>query len=63
MKQVYLSLLLAGLTAAPALGQKTTVNVFQFADLAKPDVEQTAWYNGRYKYAMAYDPVQKVVVR
>lgn len=26
MKQVYLSLLLAGLTAAPALGQKTTVN-------------------------------------
>lgn len=28
MKQVYLSLLLAGLTAAPALGQKTTVNAF-----------------------------------
>lgn len=38
-----------------------TTNVFQFADLAKPDVEQTAWYNGRYKYAMAYDPVQKVM--
>lgn len=34
-----------------------TTNVFQFADLAEPDVEQTAWYNGRYKYAMAYDPV------
>lgn len=28
MKQIYLSLLLAGLTAAPALGQKTTVNAF-----------------------------------
>lgn len=38
-----------------------TTNVFQFADLAEPDVEQTAWYNGRYKYAMAYDPVQKVM--
>ena len=38
-----------------------TTNVFQFADLAKPDVEQTAWYNGRYKYAMAYDPVHKVM--
>lgn len=38
-----------------------TTNVFQFADLAKPDVEQTAWYNGRYKYAMAYDPVQNVM--
>lgn len=34
-----------------------TTNVFQFADLAEPDGEQTAWYNGRYKYAMAYDPV------
>lgn len=38
-----------------------TTNVFQFADLAKPDVEQTAWYNGRYKYAMAYDPVNEVM--
>ena len=38
-----------------------TTNVFQFADLAKPDVEQTAWYNGRYKYAMAYDPVHKMM--
>lgn len=38
-----------------------TTNVFQFADLAKPDVEQTAWYNGRYKYAMAYDPVHEVM--
>lgn len=38
-----------------------TTNVFQFADLAEPDVEQTAWYNGRYKYAMAYDPVRKVM--
>lgn len=38
-----------------------TTNVFQFADLAEPDVEQTAWYNGRYKYAMAYDPVNKVM--
>lgn len=38
-----------------------TTNVFQFADLAKPDVEQTAWYNGRYKYAMAYDPVKEVM--
>lgn len=38
-----------------------TTNVFQFADLAKPDVEQTAWYNGRYKYAMAYDPVHKAM--
>lgn len=38
-----------------------TTNVFQFADLATPDVEQRAWYNGRYKYAMAYDPVQKVM--
>ena len=38
-----------------------TTNVFQFADLAEPDVEQTAWYNGRYKYAMAYDPVQKMM--
>lgn len=38
-----------------------TTNVFQFADLAEPDVEQTAWYNGRYKYAMAYDPVNEVM--
>ncbi len=38
-----------------------TTNVFQFADLAEPDVEQTAWYNGRYKYAMAYDPVNDVM--
>lgn len=38
-----------------------TTNVFQFADLAEPDVEQTAWYNGRYKYAMAYDPVKEVM--
>lgn len=38
-----------------------TTNVFQFADLAEPDVEQTAWYNGRYKYAMAYDPVNKAM--
>lgn len=38
-----------------------TTNVFQFADLAKPDVEQTAWYNGRYKYAMAYDLVHEVM--
>lgn len=38
-----------------------TTNVFQFADLAAPDVEQTAWYNGRYKYAMAYDPVNEVM--
>ena len=38
-----------------------TTNVFQFADLAKPDVEQTVWYNGRYKYAMAYDPVNEVM--
>lgn len=38
-----------------------TTNVFQFADLADPDVEQTAWYNGRYKYAMAYDPVNEVM--
>lgn len=38
-----------------------TTNVFQFADLAEPDVEQTIWYNGRYKYAMAYDPVNEVM--
>ncbi len=38
-----------------------TTNVFQFADLAEPDVEQTAWYNGRYKYAMAYDPVNEMM--
>lgn len=38
-----------------------TTNVFQFADLAEPDVEQTVWYNGRYKYAMAYDPVNEVM--
>lgn len=38
-----------------------TTNVFQFADLAEPDVEQTAWYNGRYKYAMAYDPINEVM--
>lgn len=38
-----------------------TTNVFQFADLAEPDVEQTAWYSGRYKYAMAYDPVKEVM--
>ena len=38
-----------------------TTNVFQFADLAEPDVEQTAWYHGRYKYAMAYDPVNEVM--
>lgn len=38
-----------------------TTNVFQFADLAEPDLEQTAWYNGRYKYAMAYDPVNEVM--
>lgn len=38
-----------------------TTNVFQFADLAEPDVEQTAWYNGRYKYAMAYDPVNETM--
>lgn len=38
-----------------------TTNVFQFADLAEPDVEQTAWYNGRYKYAMAYDPVNELM--
>lgn len=38
-----------------------TTNVFQFADLAEPDVEQTAWYNGRYKYAMAYDPVKEMM--
>lgn len=38
-----------------------TTNVFQFADLAEPDVEQTAWFNGRYKYAMAYDPVNEVM--
>lgn len=38
-----------------------TTNVFQFADLAEPDVEQKAWYNGRYKYAMAYDPVNEVM--
>lgn len=38
-----------------------TTNVFQFADLAEPDVEQTAWYNGRYKYAMAYDPVNEAM--
>lgn len=38
-----------------------TTNVFQFADLAEPDVEQIAWYNGRYKYAMAYDPVNEVM--
>lgn len=38
-----------------------TTNVFQFADLAEPDVEQTDWYNGRYKYAMAYDPVNEVM--
>lgn len=38
-----------------------TTNVFQFSDLAEPDVEQTAWYNGRYKYAMAYDPVNEVM--
>lgn len=38
-----------------------TTNVFQFADLVEPDVEQTAWYNGRYKYAMAYDPVNEVM--
>lgn len=38
-----------------------TTNVFKFADLAEPDVEQVAWYNGRYKYAMAYDPVNEVM--
>lgn len=38
-----------------------TTNVFQFADLAEPDVEQTAWYNGRYKYAMAYNPVNEMM--
>lgn len=41
-----------------------TTNVFQFADLAEPDVEQTAWYNGRYKYLCLlrlpiYSPIKR----
>lgn len=38
-----------------------TTNVFNFAPLSEPDAEQTAWYQGLYKYAMAFDPVNEVM--
>ena len=38
-----------------------TTNVFNFAPLSEPDAEQNAWYAGRYKYAMSFDPVNETM--
>ena len=38
-----------------------TTNVFNFADLKATDEEQNKWYDGYYKYAMAFDPVNEVM--
>lgn len=38
-----------------------TTNVVSFAKLSEPDAEQNAWYAGRYKYCMAFDPVNEAM--
>lgn len=38
-----------------------TTNVFCFASLKETDDEQNAWYDGYYKYGMAFDPVNEVM--